>query len=188
MCLKKSYQQSGKKWGKVVDCGKNLCNFTLKILCSMVTFIGEYNLKIDAKGRLVFPAALKRQIKTSAQDQFVIKEDLFEKCLVLFPLEEWERQNAILRKKLNPFNAKHNMFLRAFAKGAAEITLDSNNRLLLPKRLVDYAKIDKEIVLAGQNGKIELWAKENYQQLFDADIDYASLASEVLGNDLNSEV
>lgn len=153
----------------------------------MLTFIGEFIQKIDSKGRLVFPAALKKQIKTSARDQFVIKEDLFEKCLVLYPMEEWERQNTILRKKLNPFNAKHNKFLRGFAKGAAEVALDSNSRLLIPRRLVDYAKIDKEVVLAGQNGKVEIWSKDLYEQQFAENVDFAAMAEEVLGGDLNPE-
>lgn len=153
----------------------------------MVTFIGEFNLKIDAKGRLVFPAALKKQIKSSAQDHFVIKEDLFEQCLVLYPMEEWERQNSILRKRLNPFNAKHNMFLRGFAKGAAEVELDSSNRLLIPRRLLDYARIDKEVVLAGQNGKVEIWSKDRHTAIFDKEIDYSSLANEVIGDSLNPE-
>lgn len=153
----------------------------------MVTFIGEFNLKIDAKGRLVFPSALKKQINSSAQDSFVIKEDLFEKCLVLYPMEEWERQNSILRKKLNPFNAKHNMFLRGFAKGAAELSLDGSSRLLIPKRLLNYANIDKEVVLAGQNGKIEIWSKDQYEALFSQEIDYSDLAAEVIGDSLNPE-
>lgn len=153
----------------------------------MVSFVGEYNLKIDEKGRLLFPATLKRQVKTTIPDQFVIKEDIFEKCLVLYTMEEWERQNTILRKRLNPFDAKHNMFLRGFAKGAAEVSLDGSNRLLIPRRLIDFAGIAKEIVMAGQNGKIEIWAKESYDKLFGGDIDFAALASEVIGGNLNIE-
>ncbi len=153
----------------------------------MMTFIGEFNQKIDSKGRLVFPSSLKKQIKSSAQDSFVIKEDLFEKCLVLYPMEEWERQNAILRKKLSPFRPKDNMFLRGFAKGAAEVSLDGSSRLLIPRRLVDYAGIEKEVVLAGQNGKVEIWSKKKYDQLFSKDVDYAALAEELLGGGLNQE-
>lgn len=153
----------------------------------MVSFIGEYNLKIDDKGRLLFPASLKRQVKSTISNQFVIKEDIFEKCLVLYTVEEWERQNAILRKRLNPFDAKHNMFLRGFAKGAAEVLLDSNSRLLIPRRLIDFAGIAKQVVLAGQNGKIEIWSKESYDKLFTADLDFAALASEVIGGNLNIE-
>lgn len=176
--------KSGKKWLKVE---KIVLFLHLKILCGMLTFIGEFIQKIDSKGRLVFPAALKKQLKPATQEHFVIKEDLFEQCLVLYPMEEWERQNAILRKKLNPFNAKHNRFLRGFAKGAAEVALDANSRLLIPRRLVDYAEIDKEVILAGQNGKIEIWSKDRYNAIFSEEIDYAALADEVLGGSLNPE-
>ena len=106
---------------------------------------------------------------------------------MLFPLEEWERQNSILRKQLNPFNAKHNTFLRGFAKGAAEVVLDASNRILIPRRLLDYAEVEKEVVLAGQNGKIEIWAKSKYEEIFSGDTDFAALADEILGGSLNTE-
>lgn len=153
----------------------------------MITFIGEFNLKIDAKGRLVFPSAFKKQVDTSLPGQFVVKEDLFEKCLVLYPMEEWERQNTIIRKKLNPFNRKHNLFIRGFAKGAAEVHLDNNSRLLIPKRLLEFAGIDKEVVLAGQNGKIEIWSRKNYEGLWGDDVDFAGLAEDIMDGDINFE-
>ena len=154
----------------------------------MVTFIGEFSVKVDVKGRFAFPVALKKQINQEQSYSFVVKEDMFEKCLVLFPMEEWERQNSIIRKKLNPFNKKHNLFLRSFAKGAAEVALDSNNRILIPKRLLDYANISKEIVLAGQNGKVEIWSKQNFDKIWEDDIDLDQLANEVIGGDLNLEL
>lgn len=150
----------------------------------MTNFIGDYNCKLDTKGRIMLPSTFKRQMGTGDQDKFVIKKDIFAKCLVLYPMEEWERQNKILRSKINPYNREHTQFVRAFYKGAAEIITDGNNRLLIPKRLLDEIGENKEVVLTGQFNKIEIWPKEAYEKI--SDDEFASLAEKVLGG-LNLE-
>ncbi|MDA3780369.1 MAG: protein mraZ [Bacteroidales bacterium] len=153
----------------------------------MTTFIGDYNCKIDAKGRITFPSTLKKQMGAVLQDKFVVKKDIFEKCLVLFPLDEWDRQNKIIRNKLNPYNQEHNKFLRNFYRGSAEVILDGNNRLLLPKRLLNLVEIKKDVVLAGQNGKIEIWSNELYESFEEESQDFAALAEKIMGGDINRE-
>ncbi len=147
----------------------------------MNTFIGEYTCKLDAKGRVVFPSGFKKQMPDTAKDKFVVKKDIFEKCLVLYTMEEWERQNNIIRSKINPYNKEHNRFLREFFRGAAELELDSNNRLLLPKRLLDQVEIDKEVTMAGQAGRIEIWPRDDYQTMEAPEEDFADLAEKILG-------
>ena len=120
----------------------------------MITFIGDYTVRLDSKGRLSFPAAFKRQSREVAQDGFVLKRDLFESCLIMYPMEEWERQNKIIRSRTNPYNKEHARFLRMFFSGTAEVILDANNRMLLPKRLMEYAGISDEVVLAGQSAAL----------------------------------
>ena len=165
---------SGEKWEKFVY----FYNVDNKFL--MTTFIGDYTCKIDEKGRTMLPAAFKKVMPAEARDSFVIKKDIYEKCLVLYPLNEWERQVEIIRANLNPYNKEHNEFLRRFYKGTAEVMLDSANRLLIPKRLLDEAGIAREAVLAGQDGKIEVWAKEAYDSIGAGD-DFASLAEKIMG-------
>ena len=147
----------------------------------MVTFIGEYTVKLDSKGRLSFPSAFKRQMKESSGEGFVLKRDVFEKCLILYPMEEWERQNAMIREKTNPYNKEHARFLRMFYAGTAEVVLDASNRMLVPKRLLDHAGISDEVVLAGQMGRIELWSADAYSGVSAADDDFASMAEKILG-------
>jgi MraZ protein len=146
----------------------------------MITFIGEYTCKLDAKGRVMLPAAFKKQMPGSNQDKFVIKKDIFENCLVLYPMEEWRRQNKLIQKKVNTYNKEHNMFLRRFFKGMAELLLDSNNRLLIPKRLLDEVSVDKEVVLAGQLGKIEIWAKDQYDKIDVGNDEFAGMAEKIM--------
>jgi MraZ protein len=147
----------------------------------MATFIGDYICRIDAKGRVILPAAFKKQMPAAAMDRFVVKKDIFEQCLVLFPMDEWDRQNSIIRSRINPYNKEHSRFLRGFYKGTAEVVLDASNRLLIPRRLIDAAGIDSEVVLAGQDGKIEIWSKALYDNEPGENYDFASLAEKIMG-------
>jgi MraZ protein len=147
----------------------------------MATFIGDYSNKIDSKGRMIFPAAFKKQMESSWSDHFVVRRDIFEKCLVLFTGEDWEEQMRKVRSRINPYNREHNKFLRNFFKGTAEITLDGSNRLLIPKKLLLLAGIGKEVVLAGQDGRIEIWAKDKYEALDMPVDDFADLAEKLMG-------
>jgi len=154
----------------------------------MTTFIGDYHCKVDEKGRVTFPSSLKKQMSTVSDGRFVVKKDIFEQCLILYTIEEWERQNSIIRSKINPYNREHNKFLRNFYMGSAEIILDNNNRLLIPKRLLDLANISKEAILAGQDGKIEIWSKELYESAEENHDDFAALAEKIMGGNLNQEI
>ena len=120
-------------------------------------------------------------MKESSAEGFVLKRDVFEKCLILYPMEEWERQNAMIREKTNPYNKEHAQFLRMFYAGTAEVVLDASNRMLVPKRLLDHADISDEVVLAGQMGRIELWSADSYSGVSTADDDFASMAEKILG-------
>ena len=154
----------------------------------MTTFVGDYPVKIDAKGRVLFPAAFKKQLAVNANGRFVVKKDVFEKCLVLYSYDEWERQIKIIRSKINPYKKEHARFLREFYKGTAELNLDSNNRLLFPKRLLELVGVSKDIVMAGQDDRIEIWDKTIYEAQDMAEDDFASLAEKLLGDDSINEI
>lgn len=149
----------------------------------MAGFVGDFQCKVDAKGRVSFPSALKKQMDVSSDGRFVLKKDLFEACLVLYPMAVWEEKSEQLRRKLNPYNKKHNQFLRNFFKGSAEVAMDGNGRLLLSRRLMEQVGIEQEIVLAGQYEKIEVWAADKYELMEDEPEDVAAMAEELLGND-----
>jgi MraZ protein len=148
----------------------------------MNSFIGDYVCKIDEKGRLLLPAAFKKALSAEAHNTFVVKKDIYEPCLVLYPLNEWEKQVQLIRQRLNPYNREHNAFLRGFFKGTAEIELDVTNRLLIPKRLLEEVKIDREAILSGQDGKIEVWNKDAYESISHPD-EFARLAEKIMGGD-----
>ncbi|MDP4224381.1 MAG: division/cell wall cluster transcriptional repressor MraZ [Bacteroidota bacterium] len=151
----------------------------------MATFIGDYPCKVDVKGRIILPMAFKKQMPSAAQDQFVVRKDIFENCLVLYSSDDWNRQIEKIRKRLNPYNREHNMFLRNFFKGTAELTLDNNNRMLIPKRLLDLISAERDVVLAGQDGRIEIWSASAYEKIEMPAEDFANLAEKLMGGTIN---
>jgi len=144
---------------------------------------GEFECKLDAKGRMLLPALLKRQLPNVEREGFVVNRG-FEKHLVLYTRSEWDKITKKLAK-LNRYKAKNRQFIRSFTRGSTEINLDNSGRILLPKSLMEYAGLDSEVVLLCQLNQIEIWSKEAYQELWDndQDDDFASLAEEVMGGE-----
>ncbi|MCC2599342.1 division/cell wall cluster transcriptional repressor MraZ [Sphingobacterium sp. FBM7-1] len=143
--------------------------------------IGEYECKLDAKGRMVVPAALKRQLPDVERDGLVVNRG-FEQNLVIYTRKEW---NKILKQlsRLNQFQPKNRDFVRKFMSGATELMLDSAGRVLLPKGLLEYAEIGSELVLACNLEKIEVWAKVAYDEQMGklSEDDFSDLAAQVMG-------
>jgi MraZ protein len=147
----------------------------------MLNLIGEYECKPDPKGRIMLPSSLKKQIPPEAEDRFVINRG-FEKCLVIYPMNEWKSISEDINR-LNLYVKKNRDFVRYFQRGATELKLDGNNRLLLPKTLLDYAGIGKDIVLFAYSNRIEVWNKDTYNTLLtDEPEDFARLAEDVMGD------
>ena len=149
----------------------------------MNSLIGTYECKVDSKGRLMLPAALKKQLSPVLQNGFVLKRAVFQPCLELYPMTEWE---ALMQKvnKLNRFKKKNNDFIRRFTAGVRMVEVDATGRLLIPKDLVVFADISKEIVVSSAINIVEIWDKTKYEQAIDdATGDFADLAEEVMGQD-----
>ena len=147
----------------------------------MNSITGTYECKVDAKGRLLLPTSLKKQFK-SLEDGFVLKRSVFQPCLELYPMKEW---NEMMLKvnKLNRFVKKNNDFIRRFTAGVKTIEVDAAGRLLIPKDLLVFSKIEKEIVLSSAINIVEIWDKELYENAIEnATDDFADLAEEVMGN------
>lgn len=131
----------------------------------------------------MLPSALKKQLTPVLQEGFVLKRSVFQPCLELYPMEEW---NAMMKKinGLNRFKKKNNDFIRRFTAGVKTVEVDANGRLLIPKDLFGFAEMDKEIVLSSAINIIEIWDKNKYENTIDASADdFADLAEEVMGND-----
>ena len=143
-------------------------------------FLGEFECRLDAKARIALPAALRKQLPVEAEGRFVVNRG-FEQHLVLYPLNEWRRVTAEING-LNLFVKKHRDFVRYFHRGATEIELDRSGRLLLPRRLLDYAAIHDTVILLAYAHRIECWDLALYDQLLsDEPADFAQLAEDIMG-------
>jgi len=146
------------------------------------TIIGTYECKVDAKGRVLLPAPLKKQLTDSLNDGFVLKRSVFQPCLELYPMAEW---NLMMQKinKLNRFVKKNNDFIRRFTAGVKVVEIDNLGRLLIPKDLVAFGNISKDLVLSSAVNIVEIWDKDLYEKSISGDdVDFADLAEDVMGN------
>lgn len=146
----------------------------------MAGFIGEYPCTVDAKGRFLLPTTLKKQIPVKEQKRYVVHRGM-EKHLVIYTQKEWDKITEEVYA-LNQYVRKNRDFIRKFNRGATPIELDAMNRLLLPKTLMEYAGIEKDIVLFAYGNRIEVWSEAEYQRMMkEESTDFATLAEEVMG-------
>lgn len=147
----------------------------------MLNLIGTYECKADVKGRVMVPSPLKKQLQQIMSDGFVIKRAVFQPCLEMYPMKEW---NDLMQKMghLNRFNRKNNDFIRRFSAGVKVVELDVTGRLLLSKDLLLFAGIKRDIVISSSINIVEIWDKEKYEQVInDSSNDFANLAEDVMG-------
>ena len=136
----------------------------------------------------MLPAAIKKQLLPMLQNGFVLKRAVFQPCLELYPMTEWE---ILMQKvnKLNRFKKKNNDFIRRFTAGLKQVEVDAAGRLLIPKDLVAFSGINKDIVVSSAINIIEIWDKDKYEKAIDdATGDFADLAEDVMGQDDENEL
>ena len=148
----------------------------------MINVIGTYECKADAKGRVMFPSALKKQLQKVLGDGFVIKRSVFNQCLEIHPMQEWNKVVGQVNK-LNRFVKKNNDFIRSYMAGLKVVDVDSSGRFLIPKDLLSFAGLEKQIVLSSSVNMIEIWDKDKYESSVAESLkDFGDLAEDVMGN------
>jgi len=152
----------------------------------MTNYIGEYACKVDSKSRVMMPAGLLRQFPADLRERFVINRSVFQRCLVLYPMDLWDDTMKELGR-LNRFDKDNDDFIRQFTNGAVQVEVDATNRVLLPKRLADFAGITTDLLFTANLNKIEIWSAAGYDSMmgtYDPD-SFARLAQKVMGARLN---
>jgi MraZ protein len=145
----------------------------------MPQLMGEYDCKLDAKGRMRMPSSLLKQLGGDTAHTFVINRG-FEKCLMIYPEANWDKITKEI-DNLNVYDPKQRQFIRYFYRGASKVTTDSSERILFPKRLIAYAGLEKEVVLFAYNDRIEVWDAIAYDEMLDQEpTDFSALAQEVM--------
>ena len=147
----------------------------------MIGFLGEYEATVDAKGRFLLPGAIKKKLPEDTPGQFVINRG-FEKHLMLYPNEVWERKSKEINQ-LNIYNTQQRQAIRYFYRGATELEMDASERINIPGSLMEYAGIDKDVVLFAYQQQIEIWSKEAYEVMLNQEPDdFASIVEGIFGN------
>ena len=129
-------------------------------------FIGNIEAKSDSKGRVFLPACFRRILQNAGCEKIMLRKDVYQDCLVIYPEESWNQQLDLLRSRLDKWNARHQMIFRQFVADVEELSIDSNGRILLPKRYMSMAGIKQEVRFIGVDNTIEIWAKEKLDKPF----------------------
>lgn len=151
-----------------------------------MAFVGDISVKLDDKGRMILPSVFRAQATFADPvfaNRFFVKKDLFQKCLIIYTLETWNRKSQDMLSELNMFNVEERVFWQEYNRGSAEIVLDEKTgRIMIPKKLLDVVGIEKEAVFVGVGDEINLWDKDTYEAAAMPGDMVASLAQKFLGS------
>jgi MraZ protein len=165
----------------VVKSGKIVFNFTPRRRKTMNSLFGVYECNADAKGRVMFPIAFKKQLTKELKGGFVMKRSIFSKSLELYPMATW---NEMVKEvnKLNKFVKKNVEFIRMFNYGVVPVELDVTGRLLISKDMMTFAGISKNVTMAAAGDRIEIWDSKAYEKFInDGTVNFEKLAEDVMG-------
>ena len=149
----------------------------------MVRFLGNIEAKTDAKGRVFIPAQFRKQLQAASEDKLIMRKDVFQECLTLYPESVWNEDLNELRNRLNKWNATHQLIFRQFESDVEIIVPDNNGRILIPKRYLAMADIQNEVRFIGMDNRIEIWAKEKTEQPFMAPDAFGAALEEIMKNE-----
>lgn len=149
----------------------------------MARFIGNNDAKLDEKGRVFFPAVFRRALQKDGDEALMIRKDVHQNCLVLYPKGVWNQQLDDMRSRLNRWNAQQQMVFRQFAAGVDELPIDGNGRILIPKRLQQQVNLQAAVRFIGMDDVIELWSKDEAEALLDDAATLGESLEVLLGGD-----
>ena len=130
----------------------------------MSLFLGNFEAKTDAKGRVFVPAAFRKLLQLRGEEWLVLRKDIFQDCLVLYPGSVWESEIEVLRNKLNKWNKTEQQVFRQFVLDAERLEMDGSGRILISKRYLELADIDVQVRFLGVDNTIEVWAKDKLDE------------------------
>ena len=148
----------------------------------MLQFLGNMDAKADAKGRVFVPAIFRKSLQTEGEEYLVLRKDIFQECLVLYPGTVWEKEIETLRSNLSKWNREQQQIFRQFVLDAERLEMDSSGRILIPKRYLKMVSIDNEIRFLGVDNTIEVWSKEKLQNPLVEPEEFSSKIEELMGD------
>ena len=147
-------------------------------------FLGNIEAKTDVKGRVFLPSAFRKVLQAGGEERLVMRKDVFQSCLVLYPESVWNEQMDLLRSRLNRWNRQHQQVFRQFVSEVELLTLDGNGRFLIPKRYLRMAEIEQDVKFIGMGDTIEIWSSAKVE---DSQMDpeaFEAALEQVMGEDV----
>lgn len=132
-------------------------------------FTGNIDAKTDEKGRVFVPAAFRKLLQQANLDALILRKDVFQQCLVLYPESVWDEMVDAIAARTNPFDSKGRAALRGFVAGAEKIAIDGNGRILIPRRYLEAADIQSEVRFIGMDNAIEIWNRQKADNIINND-------------------
>lgn len=148
----------------------------------MFNFLGNIEAKMDAKARIFVPAAFRKILQSSSQSVLILRKDIFQDCLVLYPVNVWEEELTKLRTRLSRWDKAQQQLFRQFIVDAERLEMDASGRILIPKRYLQMLKISSEIIFLGVDNTIELWTKEALDKSLISTEDFSNQIQELMNN------
>ena len=150
-------------------------------------FLGNIEAKTDTKGRAFLPAAFRKVLQMNSEERLVLRKDVFQPCLVLYPESVWNEQIDQMRARLNRWNRQHQQVFRQFVSEVELLTLDGNGRFLIPKRYQRMAEIEQDIKFVGMGDTIEIWSNKKAEEQQMKPDDFEVALEELMGSEAKSE-
>ena len=150
-------------------------------------FLGNIEAKMDAKGRAFLPAVFRKILQAGSEERLVLRKDVFQPCLVLYPESVWNEQMDALRQRLNRWNKQHQQVFRQFVSEVEVLTLDGNGRFLVPKRYLRMADIEQNVKFVGMGDTIEIWSNAKAEQCQMNPEDFGKAWEELMDEDVSME-
>ena len=146
-------------------------------------FLGNIEAKADSKGRVFLPSVFRKVLQASGEENLVLRKDVFQKCLVLYPESVWNARLDMLKNQLRPWKQTHQQMFRQFVSEAEVVNLDGNGRFLISKRLQKVAEIEQDIQFIGMDDTIEIWAPKNLRQTLQSEEDFGREFEQIMNTD-----
>lgn len=149
-----------------------------------MNFFGNIVAKTDQKGRVFLPSVFRKELQTAGADQLILRKDIFTNCLVLYPLEVWNREMDKMRSRMNRYDRNQQMVFRQFVADAETVTLDSSGRFLINRRSMEFASIQGSVNFIGMGDTIEIWASEIAENPFMDQSEFGEKLAELMSSPL----
>lgn len=147
-------------------------------------FLGNIEAKTDQKGRVFLPSVFRKELQASGEERIVMRMDVHQKCLTLYPESAWNRRMDAMFQKADEWDATEREVVRMYMSAVEILSLDGNGRILIPAKYLKEAEIGQSVRFIGMNDTIEIWATQNVETPKLSQEEFAAKLKVIMGRTL----